>query len=101
MEGLSERQKYQLVYTRIILQKPRVAFLIQPFMGADMPHRRFIWEMLEGLLDKGIALILLSVNPLDTWLVAERTLLLDYGGILEERRELEEHKNSYQFMRGN
>ncbi len=101
VEGLSERQKYQLVYTRIILQKPRVAFLIQPFMGADMPHRRFIWEMLEGLLDKGIALILLSVNPLDTWLVAERTLLLDYGGILEERRELEEHKNSYQFMRGN
>lgn len=101
VEALSERQKYQLVYTRIILQKPRVAFLIQPFMGADMPHRRFIWEMLEMLLDKGIALVLLSVNPLDTWLVAQRTLKLSGEGIVEEAGELEEHKNSYLFMKRN
>lgn len=99
VEELSERQKYQLVFTRIALQKPKVAFLIQPFMGADMPHRRFIWEMLEQLLDKGIALVLLSVNPLDTWLVAQRTLKIDTQGIREEKGELEEHKMSYSFMR--
>lgn len=99
VEELSERQKYQLVYTRIILQKPRVAFLIQPFMGADMPHRRFIWEMLEQLLDRGIALVLLSVNPLDTWLVAQRTLKMDGKGIFEERQEHAEHQRSYLFMK--
>lgn len=99
VEDLSERQKYQLIYTRIALQKPAAAFLIQPFMGADMPHRRFIWEMLEQLLDKGIALVLLSVNPLDTWLVAQRTLKMDAQGIREETQELEEHKLSYSFMR--
>jgi len=100
IEELSERQKYQLVYTRIALQKPRVAFLIQPFMGADMPHRRFIWEMLEQLLDKQIALVLLSVNPLDTWLVAQRTLKLGSQGIFEEKREFEEHRMVYSFMKG-
>lgn len=100
IEELSQRQKYQLIYTRIALQKPRVAFLIQPFMGADMPHRRFIWEMLEQLLDKGIALVLLSVNPLDAWLVAQRTLKLESRGILDEKRELEEHKIMYSFMNG-
>lgn len=99
VEELSERRKYQLVYTRVMLQKPRVAFLIQPFMGADMPHRRFIWEMLEMLLDRGIALVLLSVNPLDTWLVAERTLKLSAQGIEEEKGEFEEHKMSYSFMK--
>lgn len=99
VEELSERQKYQLVFTRITLQRPRVAFLIQPFMGADMPHRRFIWEMLELLLDRGTALVLLSVNPLDTWLVAQRTLKMDAQGISEEKEELEEHKMSYSFMR--
>lgn len=99
VEKLSERQKYRLVYTRIMLQKPRVAFLIQPFMGADMPHRRFIWEMLEQLLEKGIALVLLSVNPLDTWLVAQRTLKMDGRGIYEEKQELAEHKMSYSFMK--
>lgn len=99
VEELSERQKYRLIYTRIILQKPRVAFLIQPFMGADMPHRRFIWEMLEQLLDRGIALVLLSVNPLDTWLVAQRTLKMDSRGIFEEKQGLEEHRLSYSFMK--
>lgn len=99
VEELSERQKYQLVFTRIALQKPRVAFLIQPFMGADMPHRRFIWEMLEQLLDRGIAVVLLSVNPLDTWLVAQRTLKMDAQGISEEQEGLREHKMSYSFMR--
>ena len=99
VEALSERQKYRLVYTRIILQKPRVAFLIQPFMGADMPHRRFIWEMLELLLERGIALVLLSVNPLDTWLVAQRTLKMDSRGISEEKQGLEEHQLSYSFMK--
>lgn len=98
VENLSEREKYQLVYTRIVLQKPRVVFLIQPFMGADMPHRRFIWEMLEQLLDRGIALVLLSVNPLDTWLVAQRTLTLDGRGVVEEWQSLEKHKLTYSFM---
>ena len=83
-----------------MLQKPRVAFLIQPFMGADMPHRRFIWEMLEQLLDRGIALVLLSVNPLDTWLVARRTLKMESQGIYEEKQEFEEHQISYSFMKG-
>ncbi|MDE6951407.1 MAG: ATP-binding cassette domain-containing protein [Lachnospiraceae bacterium] len=99
VEELSERQKYQLVYTRIALQKPAVVLLIQPFMGADMPHRRFIWEMLEQLLDKGISLVLLSVNPLDTWLVAHRTLKMDAHGIREETGEFEEHKMLYSFMK--
>lgn len=99
IEELSERQKYQLVYARIALQKPRVAFLIQPFMGADMPHRRFIWEMLEQLLDKGIAIVLLSVNPLDTWLVAQRTFHLGDDGIYEEGEEFKEHQLSYSFMK--
>ncbi len=99
VETLSQRQKYQLIYTRIALQKPRVAFLIQPFMGADMPHRCFIWEMLEQLLDKGIALVLLSVNPLDTWLVAQRTLKLGSRGIFEEGEGFKEHQMSYSFMK--
>ncbi len=95
---LTERQKYQLVYTRIALQKPKAAFLIQPFMGADMPHRRCIWEMTERLLEKGIALIILSLNPLDSILVAERTLRLGQQGIIEVDENTENSKFSYSFM---
>lgn len=55
MEELSEKQKYQLVYTRVFLQKPEILFCIQPFCGADLAHRMFIWSMLEKFLDKGIS----------------------------------------------
>lgn len=53
VEELSEKQKYQLVYTRVLLQKPEILFCIQPFCGADLAHRMFIWSMLEKFLDKG------------------------------------------------
>ena len=59
-DQLSERQKCRLVYTRILLQRPRAVFCIQPFKGADLPHRMFIWQMLKMLLDKRIAVVILA-----------------------------------------
>lgn len=43
---------------------------------------------------------LFLVNPLDTWLVARRTLKMESQGIYEEKQEFEEHRISYSFMKG-
>lgn len=80
VENLSEKQKYQLVYTRILLQKPESLFCIQPFMGADLVHRMYIWSMLEKFLDKGISVVILSLNLSDSLAIADRLLILDKGG---------------------
>ena len=80
VENLSEKQKYQLVYTRILLQKPEILFCIQPFMGADLVHRMYIWSMLEKFLDKGISVVILSLNLSDSLAMADRLLILDKGG---------------------
>ena len=80
VENLSEKQKYQLVYTRILLQKPEILFCIQPFMGADLVHRMYIWSMLEKFLDKGISVVILSLNLSDSLAIADRLLILDKGG---------------------
>ena len=80
VENLSEKQKYQLVYTRILLQKPESLFCIQPFMGADLVHRMYIWSMLEKFLDKGISVVILSLNLSDSLAMADRLLILDKGG---------------------
>ena len=77
IEELSEGQKYQLVYTRILLQKPKIVFCIQPFKGADMKHRMYIWELLEKLLEKGIAVVILAVNLADTLSLADRLICID------------------------
>ena len=57
VEQLSQREKYDLVYTRVLLQRPGVAVCVQPFMGADVEQRMQIWRLMEQLLEKGIAIL--------------------------------------------
>ncbi len=83
-DQLSERQKCRLVYTRILLQRPRAVFCIQPFKGADLPHRMFIWKMLKMLLDRKIAVVILAVNLADSLSLAERLLRINASGVAEE-----------------
>lgn len=84
VEELTERQKYQLIYARILLARPDVAFCIQPFKSADLAHRMVIWQMLERLLEQGIAVVILALSLSDSLSLADR--LVVYGR--EERREI-------------
>lgn len=84
MEQLNQREKYRLVYTRVLLQKPKVVFCIQPFKGTDLPHRIFVWQLLEMLLDRGIAVVILTMNLSDSISLSERLIRLGNGGMLEE-----------------
>jgi ribose transport system ATP-binding protein len=89
VEDLSEKQKYQLIYTRILLQKPKVVFCIHPFQGADVAHRMFIWQMLEMLLGEGIAVVIVSVSLSDSLAMADRLLVVEENG---DTREIEREK---------
>ncbi len=84
VDQLSEKQKYQLVYTRILLQKPEVVFCIQPFKGADMAHRMTIWKMMELLLNHGIAIVVLALNLADSLSLADRLLVIGQDGRKDE-----------------
>lgn len=84
VEDLSEKQKYQLIYTRVLLQKPAAVFCIQPFKGADLSHRMFVWKMLEMLLDKGIAVVILSLSLSDSLSLADRLLVVNEDGSTRE-----------------
>lgn len=84
VEQLSERQKYQMIYMRVLLQKPKVVFCIQPFKGADMPHRMVVWEMIGMLLKHRIAVVILSLNLADSLSLADRLLVVDRNGTEKE-----------------
>lgn len=84
VEELSISQKYDLIYARVLLQRPRVVFCVQPFMQADLEQRIHIWTLLERLLDKGIAVVLLAVNLADTLSVADRLVRIKDGRVLDE-----------------
>lgn len=87
VEKLSEKQKYQMIYTRILLQKPKVVFCIHPFKGADLPMRMFVWQMMEMLLNHGIAVVILSLNLSDSLSLADRLVVIGKEGQLEMHRE--------------
>lgn len=74
IEELSESQKIRLVYARVRLQKPKVVFCIQPFKGADLKHRMLIWEQINGLLERGIAVVIFAVNLADSLSLADRLI---------------------------
>lgn len=93
VERLTEEQKYELIYRRIQLQKPKVVFCVQPFRGADIELRMKIWDMLEQLLQQNIALVILAINLADTLSLADRLIRLHKGRPQEqlERSEFSSH----------
>ena len=84
LEELTEIEKYELVYARILLQKPKIVFCIQPFKGADLRHRIRIWELQEMLLKKGIAVVILAVNMADALSLADRVIRIDTDTVKTE-----------------
>ena len=78
-DRLTTQQKYDLVYQRILLQNPRVVFCIQPFQGADLEMRIHIWKLLEQIMEKGIALVILAINLADSLSLASRLIRIRQG----------------------
>ena len=76
---MSKRQRYDLVYQRILLQRPRAVFCVQPFSGLDVGMRMHIWELLRELMGQGIAVVILAVNLADTFTLADRLVRVEQG----------------------
>lgn len=82
METLTEKEKYDLIYSRILLQRPKVAVCVQPFMRADVERRMQIWKLLDRLLEKGVAVVILAVNLADSLALADRLIQVRDGRVL-------------------
>lgn len=79
-DQLTIPQKYDLIYTRVLLQKPKVIFCVQPFQGADMELRMRIWNHLKRLQEQGTALVILAVNLADSLSLAHQLIRIHRGG---------------------
>lgn len=74
IEALSETSKYDLVYNRILLQKPKVVVCVRPFKGADIELREHIRGLLFQLLKKQIAVVILTMNGSEYTMPADRII---------------------------
>lgn len=79
VDDLNKRQKYDLVYTRVLLQNPRVVVCVQPFKNAEVSIRSHIWELIERFLKKGIAVVILALNLADSLALADKLVRIRDG----------------------
>lgn len=82
IDALSALEKYDLIYARTLLQRPQVVLCVQPFMQADVEQRMHIWTLLERLLARGTAVVILAVNLADTLSLADRLIRVQDGRVI-------------------
>ncbi|MGW8123860.1 ABC transporter ATP-binding protein [Roseivirga echinicomitans] len=79
---LSGGMKQKLALCCALIHKPKVLFLDEPTTGVDPVSRKEFWEMLKGLLKKGIT-ILVSTPYMDEAALCDRIALIQDGKILK------------------
>jgi len=78
---LSGGMKQKLALCCALIHRPTVLFLDKPTTGVDVVSRKEFWEMLKGLKQQGIT-ILVSTPYMDEATLCERIALIQNGSIM-------------------
>lgn len=76
VQSLDIRQKYGLVYFRVLLYRPRFVVLVQPLAHGDMVCRRYILGLINRLKEAGITILLLTSSISDNLYISDRLVVL-------------------------
>ncbi|WP_143307468.1 ABC transporter ATP-binding protein [Chitinophaga vietnamensis] len=79
---LSGGMKQKLALCCALVHKPVVLFLDEPTTGVDPVSRKEFWEMLRGLREKGIP-VLVSTPYMDEAVLCDRVALIQQGKLLD------------------
>lgn len=75
VKELSLKEKYELVYNKIMLQAPRIIFCMFPYRNVDVKTRQFTNEFLQKYLAAGIAVVIITLDMMEGVAIADRILL--------------------------
>lgn len=78
---LSGGMKQKLALCCALIHRPTVLFLDEPTTGVDVVSRKEFWEMLKGIKQQGIT-ILVSTPYMDEATLCERIALMQNGSIM-------------------
>lgn len=87
---LSGGMKRRVLIAKALAHEPRILFLDEPTAGVDVELRRDMWEVVRGLKDEGVTIILTTHYLEEAEAMADRIGVITKGRILlvEEKADL-------------
>ena len=87
---LSGGMKRRVMIAKALAHEPRILFLDEPTAGVDVELRRDMWEMVRGLRETGVTIILTTHYIIEAEEMADRVGVINHGEIVlvEEKDEL-------------
>jgi len=73
----------KLLISRAIMTKPKLAILDEPTSGLDVINAMEVRNIIKGLKDQGMSVLLSSHNMLEIEYLADRVAIIDKGKIIE------------------
>lgn len=84
---LSGGQRQRVALTIALLGEPEVILLDEPVANLDSGGREAVWELLIALRETGTTTLIASPSPIDLAGIGDRTVLLDEGRIIDDRKQ--------------
>ncbi len=87
---LSGGMKRRVLIAKALCHEPKVLFLDEPTAGVDVELRRDMWEVVRGLKESGVTIILTTHYIEEAEAMADRVAVIDGGEILlvEDKADL-------------
>jgi ABC-2 type transport system ATP-binding protein len=79
---LSGGMKRRVLIAKALCHEPQVLFLDEPTAGVDVELRRDMWQVVEGLRESGVTIILTTHYIEEAEAIADRIAVINHGEIL-------------------
>ncbi len=83
VKTLSGGTKRRLQIARALLHRPKILFLDEPTVGLDPQTRRRLWEIIRGLNQQGMTILLTTHYMEEVEYLCDRIGILDDGTLIE------------------
>lgn len=83
VKTLSGGMKRRLQIARALLHQPRILFLDEPTVGLDPQTRRRLWEIIKGLNQQGMTILLTTHYMEEVEYLCDRIGIMDAGTLIE------------------
>jgi ABC-2 type transport system ATP-binding protein len=90
IQALSGGMKRRVLIAKALSHEPKILFLDEPTAGVDVELRRDMWEMVRGMRENGVTIILTTHYIEEAELIADRIGIINKGEIIlvEEKEAL-------------